>query len=241
MKFTKTIVAIFNNVLLGITEQNNRESTIESEKLLQHKEFLKSIFEEERSRLENLESKTSQLISQTSIIISLASIFIPLLIDKSSELVIYLKIFLLSLLISTYLCYTLTIVYALKNYNLKKFKYSSPDPINVTNFRNKSVDDFNRELIKDYSYSIGRNQEINNTKATNVIKSYSCFRLANIFLSVLVIIVCVSTIFKGEDYYKVQLMHPIEAEIMKPVKLEYDTLFKRVHAAQKDSIKRKDK
>lgn len=165
---------------------------LDNEKLILHKEFLKTLIDEERLRLDNLETKTAQLISQTSLVISIISLFIPILLEKSNELNDITKISLLLLLILTYLFYVLTIINALKNYNVKKFNYSNPSPENVLLFKDKSIKKFNKEIIKDYLYSINVNQNINNTKATNILHSYNSFKIANILLSVLVISVCIS-------------------------------------------------
>lgn len=207
-----------------------------SNKLIVHKEFLKSLLEDERSRLENIESKTSQLISQTSLIISLASLFIPLLIEKSNDIAIIFKVIFVLILISTYSFYLLTIINALKNYNLKKFNYATPSPQNVIDFKDKSIDEFNEELIKDYLYSINENQKINNIKATNVLHSYNSFKTANILLSVLVIIVCLLSFFTKENSSKIEIQNPIEFKIDEPINLENKELKKPIYIIKTDTI-----
>lgn len=192
---------------IGLRKVENIDSYIDSskeyvdlenrsiDKIVQHKEFLKTLADDENSRLSSLENKTSQLISQTSLIISLISLFIPLLISNANNLNNFLKIYFVLLIISTYIFYIFTILNALKNYNIKKYNYSSPSPENVLNFKNKSIEDFNEEIIRDYLFSINKNQEINNIKATNILHSYNCFKIANILLSILVILICLVTIF----------------------------------------------
>lgn len=207
-----------------------------SEKLISHKEFLKSLMEDERSRLENIESKTSQLISQTSLIISLASLFIPLLIDKSNDISFGFKVFFVLILIFTYSFYILTIINALKNYNLKKYNYAVPSPQNVLDFKDKSLEEFNEELIKDYLYSINENQKINNIKATNVLHSYNSFKIANILLSILVITVCSLTFFTKETNTKIDIENPIELKIKDPIKLENKELKEPIYIIKTDTI-----
>lgn len=207
-----------------------------SEKLINHKDFLKSLMEDERSRLENIESKTSQLISQTSLIISLASLFIPLLIDKSNDISIVFKVFFVLILVFTYSFYILAIINALKNYNLKKYSYAGPSPQNVLDFKDKSLVDFNEELIKDYLYSINENQKINNIKATNVLHSYNSFKIANILLSILVIIVCSLAFFKKENSTKVDIENPIELKIKDPIKMENKELKEPIYILKTDTI-----
>lgn len=202
-------------------ERELKTGAKKSEKLHQHKEFLKSLYDDERARLDNLENKTSQLISQTSLIIALASIFLPLMIDRSHELNLCLKIILLVLLISIYLLYVLTIIYALKNYHLSKFKYSSPAGDSVITFKDRPIDDFNEELIQDYLYSISTNQEINNRKATNIIKSYRVFKYANILLCVLIILICILSIFRTGDSEKIQIINPVAVELITPIQSAY--------------------
>ena len=211
-------------------------SNSNSDKLNQHKDFLKNLIDEERSRLENIESKTTQLISQTSLIISLASLFIPLLIEKSNDIEIYYKFLFVIILVTTYFFYILTIINALKNYNVKKFNYSTPSPENVLNFKEKSVDEFNEELIRDYLYSINENQKINNTKATNVLHSYNTFKIANILLSSLVIFVCVFSFFIKEGTTKVDIQGPIEIKLNSPLELKNKELNDPIYIIKKDTI-----
>lgn len=208
----------------------------DSEKLIHHRDFLKSLADEERSRLENIEAKTTQLISQTSLIISLASLFIPLLIDKSNDINIICKILFVLILIFTYLFYILTIINALKNYNIKKYNYSSPSPQNVLDFKDKSLDRFNEELIRDYLYSINENQKINNTKATNVLHSYNTFKIANILLSLLVISVCIFSFFTEENSTKIEIQNPIDIKMYEPLKLENKEFKKPIYLIKRDTI-----
>lgn len=211
-------------------------SNSENEKLAHHKEFLKSLLDEERSRLDNIEAKTTQLISQTSLIISLASLFIPLLIDKSNDINIIYKLLFVFILIATYLFYILTIINALKNYNVKKYKYASPSPQNVLDYKDKPLNEFNEELIRDYLYSINENQKINNTKATNVLHSYNTFKIANILLSILVISVCLFSFFTKESSTKVEIQNPVNLKLTEPIKLENIELKEPIYIIKNDTI-----
>jgi hypothetical protein len=103
-------------------------------KSLAHMQYLKALMDGEDSRLVLIESKSSQLIGQTGLIFSLLSLFVPLLIDKVDGLSFYLKATLLIILLFAFGFYLLTIRNALKNYNVRKFQYSSPAPKNVLDF-----------------------------------------------------------------------------------------------------------
>lgn len=206
------------------------------EKLVQHKEFLKTLLDEERSRLGNIEAKTTQLISQTSLIISLASLFIPLLIDKSNDININVKFIFVFFLVATYLFYILTIINALKNYNVKKYNYASPSPENVLDYKDLTIDEFNEELIRDYLYSINENQKINNTKATNVLHSYNTFKIANILLSILVIAVCISSFFTKESFTKVEIKNAVNLKLSEHLKIGNKECKEPINIVKKDTI-----
>lgn len=209
---------------------------LSEDKLIQHRDFLKSLIDEENSRLENIEGKTTQLISQTSLIISLASLFIPLLIDKSDDLIFWIKVLFVFILIFTYVFYILTIINALKNYNVIKYNYSSPNPENVLIFKDKSTIELNEELVRDYLYSIKENQNLNNIKATNVLHSYNTFKIANISLSVLIISVCLISFFKKNENEKIEIMNPIKLKLSDPVKIENRIFKKPIYIIQRDTI-----
>jgi len=208
----------------------------DKDRLITHKEFLKSLLDEERSRLENIDAKTTQLISQTSLIIALASLFIPLLIEKSNDIHIVAKVLFVLILIATYLFYILTIINALKNYNVSKFNYSSPSPDNVLDFKDKSIEEFYEELIRDYLYSINENQKINNGKATNVLHSYNTFKIANILLSILIIGICIFSFFTKENTTKVDIKNPLEIKLNSPLELKNKELKDPVYIIKTDTI-----
>jgi len=177
-----------------------------------HMQYLKSLFEEENSRLNLLESKTSQMIGQTGLIFSLLSLFVPLLIDKLSSLPIYVKVSLLLILLAAFGFYLLTIGNALKNYNVKNFKYSSPSPKNVQAFREKELAKFYAEVVRDYLFALYRNEEINNYKASNLIQAYRSFRIANWITGFLVFAFCLILLFIKPE--------PPSMIIAKPVRIE---------------------
>ncbi|KGO93185.1 hypothetical protein [Flavobacterium subsaxonicum] len=155
-----------------------------------HMVYLQGLSNDEENRLNLIESKSSQLVGQTGVIFSLLSLFVPILIDKISDFPLYIKLLLLLLLLLSLSFYILTIKNALKNYNLKRYNYSNPAPANVQTFHQKTIAEFNSEVIRDLLYSLHRNKEINNRKATSLIQSYISFRVANILTAILVILLC---------------------------------------------------
>lgn len=185
---------------------------IKGDTLNTHKEFLKSIEEEENSRLTLIENKTAQLISQTGIIFALLSLFIPVYIDKIIILNIWLRILFILVLVIAFLLFLSTIFYAIKNYNISKFIYSKPSPLNVIKYQDKSNEEFIAIEIQDLLYCINVNLKTNNTKATNLIHSYSSFKYAIISTAILVILLCVSLIFSKPSDNSIKISDPIKIE-----------------------------
>lgn len=211
-------------------------SSVDSEKILSHKEFLKSVADEENSRLSFIENKTSQIISQTSIVFSLLGLFMPIIIDKTGDANIYIKIVIILLVLIAFVFYLLTINNALKNFNIKNFSYSVSNPENVLTFQNNTIEEFNSELVRDYLYCINKNIVINNRKATNLLHSHNTFKFANIVTGIIVVLLSVMILFLKNDDPKIQ--------IEKPVKIDkLDSLIKNVKpiiVIQRDTIVVKD-
>jgi hypothetical protein len=199
--------------------QNNSENNVydlekesDSEKIVLHKEFLKSALEEENNRLGFIENKTSQIISQTSIVFSLVGLFIPLLINRFESESIILRVLIILLLLITFILYLLSITNALKNFNVKKFRYPYSNSKNVINLKDKSKEHFNSELVRDYLYCIDETVRINNLKGTNLLHAYKSFKLGNYFTGVIVISICsilLFTVKKSEKTY-ISIENPIE-------------------------------
>lgn len=204
----------------------------DKDKIEAHKNFLKSIEDDENNRLTLLESKTSQLISQTGIIFSLLSLFVPIFIDKVTDINILIKILLLLLLFLAFLFYMLTIRNALKNFNLINFNYSKSSPYNVIKLQKECLCKFYAEEVQDRLFSINQNQKMNDKKATNLLHSYNSFKLANTFTGILVFAFSLSLLFltpKKEPFI-----------ISSPIKIEnFDSsinILLRVLNSKKDTI-----
>jgi hypothetical protein len=187
----------------------------------EHMAFLKSLDEAENKRLEAIEAKTSQMIAQTGIVFSLLSLFVPLLIDKISEINVAIKVALLIFLLLSFFLYMVSIWNALKNYDVKQFKYSSPSPKNVIDFQSKGVIAFQTEVVKDLLYALPRNVYLNNIKATNLLHSFMAFKIANLFAGCLVAIFCLSLLFfststpfiKIEGQVKIEQMDSLRTDL----------------------------
>ncbi|MEO7212968.1 hypothetical protein, partial [Mucilaginibacter sp.] len=65
------------------------------------------------------------------------------------------------LLFLSFAFYLLTIRNALKNYNVRKFEYSTPAPANVQTFRERQLAAFYSEIVRDMLFSIQRNTKLN--------------------------------------------------------------------------------
>lgn len=184
----------------------------DSEKIVLHRDFLKSALEEENNRLGFIENKTSQIISQTSIVFSLVGLFIPLLINRFEHENLILRVLIITLLIITFILYLLSITNALKNFNVKKFRYPYSNSRNVTKLKDESTEKFNSELVRDYLYCIDETVRLNNIKGTNLLHAYKSFKLGNYFTGVIVISICSMLLFtvkKTEKTY-ISIENPIE-------------------------------
>ena len=165
------------------------------DKIKAHREFLRSIQAEENSRLTLIETKTSQLVSQTGIVFSLLSLFIPIFIDKINGLPFEIRVLFLIILVLAFLFYMLTIMNAVKNFNVKNFIYSKPSPNNVIKYQGSTTEEFTVIEIKDLLYGANQNLKTNNTKATNLIHSYNSFKVANLLTALLGVLICTSLLF----------------------------------------------
>lgn len=168
---------------------------ITDETIKAHKALIDRIEKEENDRLNIIENKTSQLVAQTGMIFSLLSLFIPVLIDKISEINILFRILSLFILCTAFLFYILTILNAIKNYNVWNFKYIRPHPNTVIKYQHSSLTDFTTIEIKDSLFGINRNVKTNNRKADNLMYANRSFKIANITTAILGILLCVALLF----------------------------------------------
>lgn len=182
----------------------------DDEKLKLHRDFLKSLEAEENNRLTLIENKTTQMIAQTSVIFALLSLAIPLVVDKIDDF--YLKLLVFIPLILAFVFYLLTIHNAAKNFDVKNFNYSRSLATNVIKFKDASSEAFLIEEINDLLYSTKTNLEINNIKGSNLIYSYNCFKIANLFTAILGIVLCVSLLFIKQEKEPIKIKNPIRIE-----------------------------
>ena len=176
-------------------DSNSYDLNSDINKIKAHKEFLKSTLDEENRRLEAIENKTNQLVSQTSVVFSLLSLTIPIIIDKTGDTGILFRLALVIFVLISFSFYFLAIFNALKNFNVNNFNYSVPSPSNVLDFKDKTEEEFEAELVRDYLYSINVNIGINNVKATNLLHSNRAFKFGNIFTATIVILITCLVLF----------------------------------------------
>ncbi|WP_158729185.1 MULTISPECIES: hypothetical protein [unclassified Flavobacterium] len=206
----------------------------DSDKIVLHKEFLKSVLEEENNRLGFIENKTSQIISQTSIVFSLLGLFVPVIMDKFESISLILKILIIVLLLVTFLFYLLSITNALKNFNIKKFKYPRANPANVLDFKIESIEKFNAELVRDYLYSIEKAVKINNEKGTNLLHAHKSFKLGIFLTGILVMFVSSILFFVKKEEPSTTIKNPIEIKYL-------DSILKKnrpIIIIKKDTLKK---
>lgn len=191
-------------------EYDVKDKTKDAEKLKLHRDFLKSLETEENNRLTLIENKTTQLVAQTGVIFALLSLFIPLVTDKIDSF--YLKLLIFIPLGLAFLFYLLTIHNAARNFNVKKFKYSRSLPTNVIKHKDGTIGDFLAEEINDLLHSTRVNLKINNTKASNLIYSYNCFKVANTLTAVLAILLCATLLFTERKKDPITIEKPVKIE-----------------------------
>ena len=214
---------ILNHVGLLVIEEANSGRTGEEkikysvknksedrEKLILHRDFLKSIIAEENNRLTLIENKTTQLVAQTGVIFALLSLFIPMIVDKIDTAP--LKILFLFTLLLAFLLYLLAIHHAVKNFNVKNFNYMGSSRKNVIDYQDESVNKFLVEEINDLLDSTKTNNEINNAKADNLIYSSNSFRLANILTGILDFLLCLSLSITKPKKDPITIENPIRIE-----------------------------
>lgn len=182
-----------------------------------HKDFLKDLDEKEEKRLDSIENKTSNLVSQTAVVFSLVSLFIPLLIDKTSGIEFVYKIIILFLLFISSSFYVLTIINALKNYRINKFRYVKPSARIVIKFHDQSLEAFLEEEIKDLLYGIPRNRHYNDQKGTNLLHAYNSFKAANITTALLIGFLCLKLVFIEKTPETTKISGTVEIKDLKQV------------------------
>jgi hypothetical protein len=216
----------------------NLTSKSDSEKIIHHKNFLKSVLEDENNRLGYIENKTSQIISQTSIVFYILCLFIPIIINRFENSYLIIKIIIIFLLLITFSFYLLSITNALKNFNIKKFKYPYSDPSNVLNLIDKSSEEFNSELIRDYLHCIKGASIINNKKATNLLHAHKSFKLGNFSTGIIVMCICTMLLFTNKSIDNtITLKNPIEIKNLDSI-LKSN---KSIIIIKKDTFYRKEK
>lgn len=206
----------------------------DSEKIVLHKDFLKSVLEEENQRLGFIENKTSQIISQTSIVFSLLGLFVPIVMDRFENTALSLKISIIGFLLVAFLFYLLSITNALKNFDIKKFKYPRANPSNVLDFKTNSIEQFNAELVRDYLYSIDKAVKINNEKGTNLLHAHKAFKLGIFLTGILVMFVYLILFFAKKEEPTISIKQPIEIKHL-------DSLLKKnrpIIIIHKDTLKK---
>lgn len=93
---------------------------------------------------------------------------------------------------------------------MKKFKYPYANLKNVLTFKEKSIAEFNSELVRDYIHCIDKNIHINNLKAANLLHNYKSFKLGNFSTGIIVIFVFSMLLFTKSESSNVNIKNPIE-------------------------------
>jgi hypothetical protein len=134
------------------------------------------------------------------------------------------------------LFYLFSITNALKNFDIKKFKYPRANPSNVLDLKTNSIEQFNAELVRDYLYSIDNAVKINNEKGTNLLHAHKAFKLGIFLTGILVMFVCLILFFAKKEESTISIKHPIEIK-------DLDSLLKKnrpIIIIQRDTLKKKN-
>jgi hypothetical protein len=180
-----------------------------------HKDYLKDMELEENARLGTIENKTSQLVSQTGLVFALLSLFVPFIVDIVFKLHIGFRILFIVLLICCFLAYIFAFVNSLKNFNVKKFEYGYKSPLTILKHQSLGEKKFLQMEIRDALYCINKNIEVNNRKATNLIRGYHFFKFGIISTSILVVFLCSTLLFTDAEKNKIVIEKPIEINSLK--------------------------
>ena len=114
-----------------------------------------------------------------------------------------------------FLCYILAIINSLKNFNVKKFNYGYKSPMTILNHQSLSEKKFMQMEIKDALYCINNNIEMNNRKATHLIRGYHFFKFGIVSTAVLVVFLCASLLFIASKESENGTKQPMETQIKK--------------------------
>ena len=156
--------------------------------------YLLRLFANEDNRMNKLEGKITQLIAQSGLIISIITFIIPLFYDSLKCISIGPKILLGATFLVTVILLCISIFYASKIFNIKKFKYSDCSEETVRK-GHKKMPEFKKEYIDDLIFSIKRNRGLNNTKGSILLKSNKLFAFGIYFLVALTIELLIVSFF----------------------------------------------
>lgn len=208
----------------------NNYHNLKREQLELHKSYLKEMEAEENTRLEMIENKTAQLVSQTGLVFALLSLFVPFIVDTVLNSHMIFRVAFILLLIICFLCYISAIINSLKNFNVKKFNYGYKSPTTILNHQSLSKKKFMQMEIKDALYCINNNIEMNNRKATHLLRGYHFFKFGMVSTAILVVFLCVSLLFMDSEESENGTKQPMEIQIKKkPLDNTTKTDFEKVH------------
>jgi hypothetical protein len=157
---------------------------------IKYLDYLKEMDQQQRGRCDTIENKNSLMVGQASIVISIISLFVPLLIDKFIQLNIVLIVFLLFIFLIVLWHYLLSIIHSIRTLLIDKYPYVTRSVTSVTRDNRASNElDFINEEILDLVLSLDQNTEMNNRKGGNLIYAARCFKIGNIFFSILTVVV----------------------------------------------------
>lgn len=193
-------------------------------------QYLKETNAQEDSRLQILENKTSLLTGQTGIIFSLIGLFIPLYLDKFAHVPLLLKSITVFVFVISLGLYLNTILQAIRSLNITRFSYARRNPATVK-LNYATDEEFQVEEVKDLIFCIEQNTALNNYKGGCLIAAYHSFRLGNIIIGILSILILTSLAFARPDPTpKIEISAPVEIE-------NFDRLIEKMSDEQRQWLK----
>lgn len=178
--------------------------------------YLKEIHKYQRERRTTIENKNSQLVGQASMAISIIALFIPLLIGNLNSVILWLKVILLLFFLIIILHYILSISHAVKTLAVDNYEYPSRSTKSVTKTDRKETEiDFINSEIEDLIYIINQTTSNDNIKGSNLIYGARCFKIGNIGLGIMTILIVISTfsLKKETPEIKIQNLNELKLEI----------------------------
>jgi len=176
----------------SLDEIQSRMKIQDKDKIEETLKYCESLLATEEERKKTLESKATTLTGITGLASSVIFGFAGFIFDKIRNINVFLllSVTILYVILSVYI--TKSIYYSIMA--LKPDKYLHPDANEIFSLSDKSIEEVRRERAIDSFYSYVKNIDLNNKKATLLLKAQNYFRNSVIALTIisLMLALCVT-------------------------------------------------